>query len=58
MLVSNSNILKVNGSWLTTKINYNPLNLPPKTIRVQYAEGVTPTTSGAAELAQIPSDWK
>ena len=56
MLVSNSNILKVNGSWLTPKINYNPLNLPPKTIRVQYSEGVTPTVGDSQTLVDAENN--
>lgn len=56
MLVSNSNILKVNGSWLTPKINYNPLNLPPKTIRAEFTEGVTPTVGDSQTLVDAENN--
>lgn len=42
---------------------FNPLDLPPNTVRVRTNDWNAPRTgsytqTGAAELAQIPSDWK
>jgi surface protein len=38
---------------------YNPLGLPPYTIRLQYADGVTPTFSSgtAVQVASSPNVW-
>lgn len=53
---NNKVILSPNGKWIDKEPDpYNPLNLPPNTIRVRCGRD---TQTGAAELAQIPSDWK
>ena len=38
---------------------YNPLNLPPYTIRLKYEEGTTPTFSKgtAVQVSQTPNIW-
>lgn len=50
------------GAWFETAPNPNPLNLPPFTIRVQYAPGKTPDipVSHGATVAQVsaePNIW-
>ena len=60
MLVSNSNILKVNGSWLNPRIDpLNPLSLPPYTMRLLYEDGVTPSFSRGTgvQISQSPNIW-
>lgn len=46
------------GAWLKTTPNPNPLNLPPFTIRVQYAPGTTPAipVSHGATVTQVSAD--
>lgn len=48
----NNSILKFNGDWLETdaRPDYNPLNLPPNTIRVKFKSGYTPTMGDSQTL--------
>lgn len=67
MLLKNSNkVLKYNGSLLN--INeydpYNPLNLPPNTIRLKFKDGVIPTFENWAgtpipgtQVSEEPNIW-
>ncbi len=62
MITYNGTILKVGTSWLGTNSApdpYNPLNLPPYTIRLQYAYGVTPTfdKGTGTQVSAIPNVW-
>ena len=52
---SESNVT-AQGNWL----NYNPLNLPPYTIRLKYKSGVTPTfakNTSSVQVSQNPNVW-
>lgn len=55
MITYNGSALSIGGSWLDPPVDpYNPLGLPPFTMRMEfYADDV----QGAAELAQIPTSW-
>lgn len=59
-MISFGNIILTTGSgaWLKTTPNPNPLNLPPFTIRVQYAPGKTPVSpvSHGATVTQVSAD--
>lgn len=59
-MLSFGNIILTTGSgaWLRTVPNPNPLNLPPFTIRVQYAPGKTPVSpvSHGATVTQVSAD--
>lgn len=60
-----SDIISISGDWLAYNnkvlgwVNYNPLNLPPYTIRLRYADGVTPTFNygTAVHVSSIPNVW-
>lgn len=63
-MLSFGNIILATGSgaWLETAPNPNPLNLPPFTIRVQYAPGKTPAkpvSLGATvtQVSVVPNIW-
>lgn len=47
------------GAWLKTTPNPNPLNLPPFTIRVQYAPGTAPPQVWATitQVSSEPNIW-
>lgn len=47
MIIINNKVIKINNKWINIDISdpYNPLNLPPYTIRLKYSQGVTPTFS-------------
>lgn len=60
MLKINNKVLKINGDWLNTSIDpYNPLNLPPYTIRLKFQDGVTPTFSKGTgvQVSSLPNIW-
>lgn len=67
MLLKNSNkLLKYNGSLLNGKEYdpYNPLNLPPYTIRLKFKDGVIPTFENWAgtqipgiQISEEPNIW-
>ena len=59
MITYNGSVLKVGSNWLKTDVDYNPLNLPPHTIRVQFVEGVTPTFQygTAVQVSSSPNVW-
>lgn len=69
MLKINNKVLKINSNWLNgvtspeppTPDPYNPLNLPPYTMRVLYTDGFTPEVStGNYTLTQVsvsPNVW-
>jgi len=69
MIVHDSNVLKFNGFWLgfgssptpPSPDPYNPLNLPPFTIRVKYKAGVTPTLNASnatkVQVSSEPNIW-
>ena len=43
MIVRNNKVLKVNHKWFKNVVDpYNPLHLPPFTIRVKYKQGTEP----------------
>lgn len=46
------------GAWFNTALNPNPLNLPPFTLRVQYAPGKTPVipVNNGATVTQVSAD--
>ena len=48
----------INGAK-KSPINYNPLNLPPYTIRLKYKNGVTPsfTKGTGVQVSQSPNIW-
>lgn len=52
MITYNNSVLKVGSSWLHSEWDPNPLNLPPFTMRFQFGDGASmsssynPTTSG------------
>jgi len=54
MLKFGNDILKVGTSWIDTD-DYNPLNLPPYTIRFRYTTGQRPMTTKGT-LTQVSSD--
>lgn len=61
----NGNVLTdVDGKWISgtyTPVDpYNPLNLPPKTIRLLYPDGFTPTfpnVTTVVQISQSPNIW-
>ena len=57
----NNNILSYNGNWLEIPSvdPYNPLGLPPYTIRLQFTSGVTPTFArgSATQVSSSPNVW-
>lgn len=64
MIVHNGNVVVNNGRWIIpTKPPepdpYNPLNLPPYTIRLKYKDGITPSfTKGTGiQLSSSPNIW-
>jgi len=68
MIKFGNDIIKVNNSWLTTgeptppgpgPDPYNPLNLPPFTIRLLYEDGVTPSFSKGTgvQVSSSPNVW-
>lgn len=67
MIVHNGNILKINGNWLIAHEEpvppepdpYNPLNLPPYTIRIKIRTGYTPhpTHGTATQVSSDPNIW-
>jgi surface protein len=51
MFTKNGNILKINGNWLNPQPEpdpYNPLNLPPNTVRVRTNDGEVPYKGSGA----------
>ena len=44
MISYNDKILKINSKWLSG-IDFNPLKLPPHTIRIKIEQGYDPRTS-------------
>lgn len=63
MITYNGNIMKVSGYWLTnsqTPDPYNPLGLPPYTIRVRLTAGAEPLTHyiglGTPTAVQVYAD--
>ena len=61
MFTKNGNILKINGDWLKPSSSPVPPApvLPDKTIRLKYADGVTPTFSKgtAVQVSSSPNVW-
>lgn len=73
MLIKNSKVLTISGKWLIPGESpippapdpYNPLNLPPYTIRLKYIDGYTPkkpSTSAAKywsskQVSVSPNVW-
>ena len=62
MIKFGNDIIKVNNSWLNPgeptppgPDPYNPLNLPPFTIRLLYEDGVIPSYYGPATYIQVSS---
>lgn len=55
-------VITYNGVWVTYEtsvisgINYNPLDLPPYTLRLQYNLGVTPSFENGGSGVQVSSD--
>ena len=54
MFSINGNILKINGHFLYTDLEYNPLNLPPFTIRVRTNDGNPPTGTYKIDSTLVP----
>lgn len=48
-------ILTVGGNALSISPNYNPLNLPSKTIRLKYSPGTSPTVHPGATATRVSS---
>lgn len=46
----NNHLMEYNDSCINYKVNYNPLNLPPYTIRVKFPTGFTPETGDTRTL--------
>lgn len=57
----NNKVVSSNSRWVgyTHVDPYNPLNLPPYTIRLKYTDGVTPTFSKgtAVQVSSSPNVW-
>lgn len=59
---NNKVILSPNGKWIDKEPDpYNPLNLPPNTIRVRWADGITPETPAVpttmVQVSSEPNIW-
>ena len=60
MIKYNNNVLKVNNKWLKPEVDpYNPLNLPPYTIRLRFADGYLPSfqEGTATQVSSTPNVW-
>lgn len=62
ILTYNGKILTSGAKWVGTPVDpYNPLDLPPYTIRVQFADGVTPSfpppNRRATQISVTPNVW-
>ena len=63
MITFNNKVITINNDWLkydTTPVDpYNPLGLPPYTIRLKYTDGVTPTFSKGTgvQVSSSPNVW-
>ena len=51
----NNHLMKYNDSCINYKDPYNPLDLPPNTIRVKFKSGYTPSSSKWDELTLVDS---
>lgn len=68
MIKFGNDVIKFNGSWITNSDPYNPLGLPPYTIRLKCNPWVTPTFNkgtsvlvdaeqGIWDLTYVNNDW-
>lgn len=61
MLISNNKIITYNGLWLTEPQSdpYNPLGLPPYTVRLRFTDGTVPSFSKgvAQQVSSSPNVW-
>jgi surface protein len=58
MLKVNNNIIKVNNKWLNAQLPPGP-SLPPYTLRLKFAEGVTPSLDYGTfvQVSSSPNIW-
>lgn len=59
MLKIGNKVLKIGDRWLNSPDQYNPLGLPPFTIRLKFSEGVTPTFNKGTgvQVSSSPNVW-